>query len=147
MFVEESPAPHYIIVQDSRAPQGVVVEESPVPMSGAKKSPCLVVESPELTEDGAVPSSPVPMSGVDDSPAVPKVNDLCWGGRNPLEGGSATLPINLVSPPSTTSPVEDPQPRVLTNRRGDPEVATGSDPVSAPPLRIQSPRVVHESPQ
>ena len=87
------------------------VEESPVPMSGVKNRPCLVVESPEPTEDRAGTTSPVPMSGtkdrpslVDDSPAMPKVNNLCWGGGSPVEGGSATLPINLVSPPTNTSP-------------------------------------------
>ena len=111
-------------------------------------------ESPEPTEDRAGTTPPVPMSGtkdcpslVDDSPAVPKVNNLCWGGGNPVEGGSATLPINLVSPPSTTSPMEDPQPRVLPNWGGDLEVATGSDSVFASHPRIQSPVVVHESPQ
>ena len=84
MVVEESLAPHYIMVQDSLAPQCIVVEESPVPMSGVKHRPCLVVESPEPTEDRAGATSPVPMSGakdrpslVDDSPAVPKVNNLC----------------------------------------------------------------------
>ena len=35
-----------------------------------------------------------------------------------MEGGSATHPINLVSPPTTTSPTEDPQPRVLPNWGG-----------------------------
>ena len=116
MLVEESPAPHYITVEDSPAPQFIVVEESPVPMSGVKNRPCLVVESPEPTEDQAGTASPVPMSGtkdrpslVDDSPAMPKVNNLCWGGGSPVEGGSATLPINLVSPPTNTSPTEDPQ--------------------------------------
>ena len=116
-FLEESPAPHYVTVEDSPAPQFIVVEESPVPMSGVKNRPCLVVESPEPTEDRAGTTSRVPMSGtkdrpslVDDSPAMPKVNNLCWGGGNPVEGGSATLPINLVSPPTNTSPTEDPQP-------------------------------------
>ena len=125
MLVEESPAPHYIMVEDSPAPQCIVVDESPVPMSGVKDRPCLVVESPEPTEDRAGTTSPVPMSGtkdrpslVDDSPAMPKVNNLCWGGGNPVEGGSATLPINLVSPPTTTSPTEDPQLRVLPNWGG-----------------------------
>ena len=87
MLVEESPAPHYITVGDSPAPQFTVVEESPVPMSGVKNRPCLVVESPEPTEDRNGTTSPVPMSGtkdrpslVDDSPAMPKVNNLCWGG-------------------------------------------------------------------
>ena len=61
-----------------------------------------------------------------------------------MEGGSATLPINLVSPPTTTSPTEDPE---LPNWGGDPEVATGSEPVSASHPRTQSPMVVHESPQ
>ena len=123
MLVEESPAPHYIMVEDSSAPQCIVVVESPVPMSGVKERPCLVVESPEPTEDRAGTTSPVPMSGtkerpslVDDSPVVPKAKNLCWGGGNPVEGGSATLPINLSSPPSTTSPMEDCQPRVLPNR-------------------------------
>ena len=116
MLVEESPAPDYIMVEESPVPQCIVVEESPVPMSGVKNRPCLVRESPEPTEDGARTTSPVPMSGtknrpslVDDSPAMPKVNNLCWGGGNPVEGGSATLPINLISPPTTTSPREDPQ--------------------------------------
>ena len=152
MLVEESPAPQYIMVEDSQAPQCIVVEESQVPMSGVKDRPCFVVESPELTEDRAGTTSPVPMSGmkdhpslVDDSPAVPKVNNLCWGGGNTVTGGSATLPMNLVSPPSTTSPMEDPQPRVLPDWAGDPEVATGSEPVFATHPRIQSPMVVHGS--
>ena len=151
MLVEESPAPHYITVEDSPAPQFIVVEESPVPMSGVKNRPCLVVESWEPTEDRAGTTSPVPMSGtkdrpslVDDSPAMPKVNNLCWGKESPVEGGSATLPINLVSPPTNTSPTEDPQ---LPNRGGDPQVATGSEPVFASHQRTQSPMVVHESPQ
>ena len=70
-------------------------------------------------------TSPVPMIGtkgrpslVDDSPTVLKVNNLCWGGENLVEGGSATLPINLVPPPSTTFPMEDPQSRVLPNWGG-----------------------------
>ena len=116
MLVEESPAPHYITVEDSPAPQFIAVEESPVPMSGVKNRPCLVVESPEPTGDRAGTTSPVPMSGtkdcpslVDASPAMPKVHNLCWGGGNQVEGGSATLPINLVSPPTNTSPTEDPQ--------------------------------------
>ena len=155
MLVKASPAPHYIIVEDSPAPQCIVVGESPVPMIGVKNRPCLVVESPEPTEDRAGTKSPVPMSGtkdhpslVDDSPAMPKVNNVCWGGGgDPLQGGSATRPINLVSPPSTTSPMEDPQPRVLQNFGGDPKVATGSEPVFASHPGIQSPMVVHESPQ
>ena len=154
MLVEESPAPHYIMVEDSLAPQCIVVEESPSPMSGIINRPSLVVESPEPTEDRAGPSSPVPMSGtkdrpslVDDSLVVPKVNNLCGGGGTPVEGGSATLPINVVSPPSTTSPMEEPQPWVLPDRGGDPEVATGLEPVFASHPRIQSPTVVHESPQ
>ena len=90
MLVEESPAPHYIMVEDSPAPQFIVVEESPVPMSGVKNRPCLVVESAEPTEDRASTTSPVPMSCTkdrpsleDDFPAMPKVNNLCWGGGNP----------------------------------------------------------------
>ena len=155
MLVEGSPAPHYIMAEDSPAPQYIVVEESPVPMSGVKHRLRLVAESPEPTDDRGGPTSPVPMSGtkdrpslVDDSPAMPKVNNLCWGGGNPVERGSATLPINLASPPTTTSPMEEPRPRVLPNRgRGDPEFATGWEPVCASHLRIQSPMVVHESPQ
>ena len=115
MLFEESQAPHYIMVEDSQAPQCIVVEESPVPMSGVKDRPCLVVKFPERTEGRAGTESPVPMSGtkdrpslVDDSPAVLKVNNLCWRGENPVEGGSATLPKNLVSPPSTTSPMGTP---------------------------------------
>ena len=61
MLVEESPAPHYIMVEDSPAPQCIVVEESLVPMSGVKNRPCLVMESPEPTEDQAGPTSPAPM--------------------------------------------------------------------------------------
>ena len=151
MHVEESPAPHYIMVQDSPAPQFIVVAESPVPMSGVKNRPCLVVESPEPTEDRVGITSPVPMSGtkdrpslVDDSLAMPKVNNLCWVGGNPVEGGSATLPINLVSPPTNRSPTEDPQ---LPIWGGDPAVATGSEPVFASDPRTQSPMVVHQSPQ
>ena len=154
MLVDKSRAPHFIMVEDSPAPQCMVAEESPVPMSGVKNRPCLVVESPEPTEYRAGTTSPAPMSGtkdrpslVDDSPAMPKVNNLCWGGGNPVEGGLATLPINLVSPPTTTSPTEDPQPRVLPNWGGEPEVATGSKPVFAFHPRIHSPLVVHESPQ
>ena len=141
------------MVEDFPAPQCIVVDESRVP-SGVKDRPCLVVESPEPTEDRAGTTSPVPMSGtkhrpslLDDSPATPKVNNLCLGGGNPVEGGTATLRINLVSPPTTTSPTEDPQPQVLPNwGGGDPEVATGSEPVFASHPRIQSPVVVHESP-
>ena len=98
MIVEDSPAPNYIMVEDCPAPRYIVAEESPVPMSGAKNRPCLVVESPELTEDGAGTTSPVPMSGekdrpslVDDSPAVPKVNSLCWWEEN---GGRFSNPLN-----------------------------------------------------
>ena len=125
-----------------------------MPMRGVKNRPYLVVESLEPTEDRASTMSLVPMSGtkdrpslVDDSPVVPKVDSLCWGGENPAERGSATLPINLVSPPSTTFPMEDPQPRVLPKWRGDPGVATGSEPVFVSDLSMQSPMVVHESPQ
>ena len=114
MLVEESLAPHSIMLEDSRAPQLIVVEESPVPMSGVKNRPCLVVESLEPTEDRAGTTSPVSMSGtrdrtslVDDSPAMPKVNNLCWGGGNPVQGGSGTLPINLVSATTTTSSTEE----------------------------------------
>ena len=60
-----------------------------MPMSGVKDRPCLLVESTEPTEDWAGTTSPVPMSGtqdcpflVDDSSAVPKVNNLCWGGES-----------------------------------------------------------------
>ena len=116
MLVEESPAPHYIMVEDSPAPHFIVVEESLVRMSGVKNRPCLVVESPEPTEDRASTTSPVSMSGtkdrpslVDDSLAMPKVNNLCCRGGNLVEGGSATLPILLVWPPTTTSPTEAPQ--------------------------------------
>ena len=151
VLMEASPAPHYIMVEDSLAPQFSDVEESPVPLSGIKNHPCLVVEPPEPTEDRAGTRSPVSMSGtkdcpspVDDSPAMPNVNKLCWGGGNLVEGGSATLPINLVSPPTTTSHTEDPQ---MPNWGGGPEVATGPEPVFASHPRTQSPLVVHESPQ
>ena len=154
VLVEEFPAPHYIMVEDSPASQCIVVEESPFPLSRIENHPCLVVESLEPTEGRAGTECPVPMSGtkdrpslVDDSPAVPKVNNLCWGGGNPVEGGSATLQINLGSPPSTTSTMEEPRPRVLPDLGGDPEVATGSEPVFASLPKIQSPMVVHESPQ
>ena len=102
MLVEASPPPHYITVEDSPAPQFIAVEKSPVATSGVKNRPCLVVESPEPTQDRAGTTSPVPMSGtkdrpslVDDSPAMPKVNNLCWGGENQVEGGSATLPKKI----------------------------------------------------
>ena len=154
MLVEESPLPHYIMVEDYLAPQCIVVQKSLVPMSGVKNPLCLVVESLEPTEDRAGYKSQVPMSGtkdpsspVDDSAVVPKVDNLRWGGGNPVEGGSATLPESLVSPPSTTSPGEDPQSQILPNRGGDPEVATASDPVFPSHPRIQSPMEVHESPQ
>ena len=64
-----------------------------------------------------------------------------------MEGGSATLLIILVYPPSTTFPMEDPEQRVLPNWGEDPQVATGSEPVFASHLQIQPPMVVHESPQ
>ena len=134
MLVEESPAPHYIMVEDTQAPQCIVVEESPVPISGVKDRPCLVVESPEPTEDPAGTTSPVPMSGTKDRPSL-------------LDESLATLLINLVSPPTTTSPTEDLQPRVLPSWGGDTEVATASEPGFASHPRIQSPVVVHESPQ
>ena len=126
MLVKESPVPHDIMVEDSPAPHYIVVEESSVPMSGVKNRPCLVVQSLEPTEDRASTTCPVPVSGtkvqpslVDDSLAGPKVNNLCLGGgENPVERGSATLPINFVSPPATTIPVEDPQPRVLPHLGG-----------------------------
>ena len=121
LLVEESLGPHYIIVEDSLAPRYIVVQEPPVPMSRVKHRPCLVVQSlGKPADDRATTTSPVPISGkkdqpflVDDPPAVPKVNNLCLGGENPLEGGSATHPINLVSPPSATVPVGDAEPRVL----------------------------------
>ena len=127
MLVEESPAPHYIMVKDSLAPRYIFLGESLVPMSGVQNRPCLVVESSlEPTKDRASTRSPVPMSGtkdqpslVDDSPAVPKVNNLCCGGENLVEKGSPTLPINLVSPPSTTFLMEDHQPWVLPNSGGE----------------------------
>ena len=154
MLVEECPAPHEIMAEDSPAPQCIVLEESPVPMNGIKDRPCLVVESPEPTKDWSGARSPVPMSGtkdcpspLDDSPAVSKVNNLGWGEGNPVKRGSATLPINLVSAPSTTSPMEDPQPQLPPNLGGDPGVATGLQPVFASHQRIQSPTVVHESGQ
>ena len=106
MLVEESLAPHYVMVEDSPAPQYIAVQESPVPMSGVKDRPCLVVESPEPTEDRPGTTSPVPLSGpkdrsslLDDSLEVPKANNLSWGGENPVEGGSATLRMYLVSIP------------------------------------------------
>ena len=43
--------------------------------------------------------------------------------------------------------MEDPEPRVLPNWGGDPEVATGSDPGFASVPGTQSPMVVHESQQ
>ena len=46
---------------------------------------------------------------VDDSPAVPKVNNLCGGGGNPVEGGSATLLINLVSAAVVAVGIRPPQ--------------------------------------
>ena len=94
-----------------------------MPMSGIKSRPCLVLESPpETTGDGAGTTSQVPMSRtkdqpslLDDSQEVPKVNNPSLGGESPPEGGSATLPIFLVSPRSTTSLVGEPQKRALPN--------------------------------
>ena len=146
--VEESLAPHYIMVGDSPAPQYIVVEQSPVPMSGVKDHPCVVLESPpEATGDRAGTTSPVPMSGTqdrpslaDDSLAVLKVKNLSLGGENPVEGGSATLAKNLVSPPSTNSPAEAPQPRSRStdptnyNRSGvTPLYSGGRNLTAAPP--------------
>ena len=107
-------------------PLNALLSRNPrVPMSGVENHPCLVVESPKLTEGRAGTESPVPMSGtkdrpslMDDSPVMPKVHNLCWGRGNPVEGGSATLRMNLVSPPTTISPMEGPQPRVLPNLGG-----------------------------
>ena len=63
----------------------------------------------EPTEDRASTTSLVPMRGkkdqpslLGDSPAVRKVNNLCWGVVNSVKGGSKALPINVVSPHSTT---------------------------------------------
>ena len=83
--MEESPEPHYIVVEESLAPQHVVVEECPAPMSCVKDRPYLVVDSPPGPTLGKTENpSLVPMSGtkdepspVDDSLAVPKVNNLC----------------------------------------------------------------------
>ena len=151
MLEEESPAPHYIMVEDSPAPQFIVVDESPVPMSGVKNRPCLVVESLEPTEDRAGTTSPVPMSGtkdrhslVDDSLAMPRVNNLCCSGGNSVEGGLATLPINLVSPLTTTSPTEDPQ---LPNWGGGSRGCNGTGTCFCFPSENPPPMVVHESPQ
>ena len=106
MLVEESLAPHYIMMEDSPASQCIVVEETPVPMSCVKKSPCLVVESLEPTEDRAGPTSSVPMSGrkdraslMDDSPAVLNVKNLCLGRRESGGGSFSNPPNNLGLPP------------------------------------------------
>ena len=69
------------------------------------------------------------------------------GGENPSEGGSSILPINLVSPPSTTSHVAEPLPRAFPGCRGAPRATTGAEPVFAPVSQIQLPTVVHESPK
>ena len=155
MLVQESPAPHYIMVEDSRARLYIVVEEPPMPMSGVKYRPCLVPESPEPIQDRGGTKCTVPKSGtkdrpslVDDSAAVPKVRNPCGGGENLVERGSATLPINLVSPPGTTFPVEGPQPRVLTGARGEIQrLQQARSRFCASHSSIQSPTVVHESPQ
>ena len=119
-------------------------------MRGVKDRPCLVVESPEPTEDRGGATSPVPMTGtkncpslMNDTPAVPNVNSLCWGGENPVEGGSATLPTSLVSQPSTTFPMEDLQLRVLPNSGGGSRGCNGLEPVFASHPQTQSPTVVH----
>ena len=67
------------------------------------------------------------------------------GGKE--SGGGRFSNLNLVSPPTTTSPTEDQQPRVLADAGGDPEVATGLEPVFASHPRIQSPVLVQKSPQ
>ena len=65
-----------------------------------------------------------------------------------MEGGSATVPINLVCSPFDYISYEGP-PTAGTAPLGggDPEVATGSEPVFASHLSIQSPTVVHKLPQ
>ena len=112
-LVDESPAPHYIVVEESPAPQYGVVEESPAPMSGVKDRPCPVVESSqEPTWGRAGTTCPVPMSGtkdqpslVDDSPTVPKVNNLCQGGRE-SGGGRFSNPRNKFGlPPPLLHPM------------------------------------------
>ena len=134
MLLKGSPAPHYIMVEDSPAPQCIVLEASPVPMSGVKDRRCLVVQSPEPTEDRAGTTFPVPMSGTEDRPsleddslAVRKANNLCLGGRESAAGRFSNPPNKLGFSPLNAYPMEDPRPRVLPNRAGDPEVATGSD--------------------
>ena len=64
-----------------------------------------------------------------------------------MEGGLATFPTNLVSPPSTTFPMKHPQPLVQPNWGRNPEVAAGLEPVFASHLSIKSLTLVHELPQ
>ena len=121
-----------------------------MPMSGVKDRPCLVVESPERTEDRGGTTSPVPMSGtkhhqslMDDSPAVPKVNNPCWGGRKSGGGRLSNPPNGIgVSPLNYTS-YGGPPTAVLPNFLGGIQRL----PVFASHPRIQSPMEVHESPQ
>ena len=87
-------------VRTGFTPQFIIVEVPLVPMSDVKNRACLVVESLEPTEDLADTRSPVPMSGtkdhpslVDHSPAMPKVNNLCFGGRE-SGGGRFSNPPN-----------------------------------------------------
>ena len=154
MLVKESPAPHYHMVEDSPAPQCIVVEESPVPMSGVKYRPCLVMESPELTEERAGATSPVPMSGtkdrpslVDDFPAVPKVKNLCCGGENPVGEVSATPNKFGLSSLNYVSYGGPPTAGAAQLGGGGPEVATGPEPVFASHPQAPSSTVVHKSPQ
>ena len=64
-----------------------------------------------------------------------------------MEGGWATLPLNLVPPPSIAPSLAEPQPWSLPIKRGAPGAVTSTEHVSAPHPQIQRPRVVHESPQ
>ena len=150
-LVDESPASHYIVGQDPTCCGGGV------PSARERRGnhgPCLDMESPPGPMWGHTKNlSQVPMNGtkdqpslVDDSPTFPKVDNLCLGGENPLEGGSATLLINLVSPPSTRFPVEEAEPRAIPNSGGAEGGITGAELVSAPAPQMQPPTVVHETP-
>ena len=82
---------------------------------------------------------------VDDSPPVPKVTEICWGGENPVEGGSAALPKKFVSPSSTTSPWSNSDRGHVPMGRGGSTGCNGRAPASAPDSQMQPLTVVHES--
>ena len=96
MLLGEIKAPHIYIYPVYT--QYIGVEESPVPMSGVKERRCLVVESPEPTEDQAGTTSLVPMSGRKDRPSL--VDDSLAGRRLTICPGGERFRWREVQQPS-----------------------------------------------